>query len=235
MNSNSQHQGSTREQQDQTKDELEREKLRLEIAELGKQWWKKPTYLCTLLAIGTLSIGFITDKIQSNSAKLDTERAVFERDKKDFELGRDPVQRQRDEAVRDRENFRIQLGNTAQQLESKNQELSSTRQELAAVKEKQEFDNRVQQILNSTANSASTLTLSKPNTILTPSAQSRFIRDQITQLSLGTEQPQSKTKNSKFAYDLSHLQESNLMRLSKIPPQKTWYQSLKGRIAAYVP
>src|SRR5687767_2687642 len=69
----------------QTTEDLEKEKLQLEIAELSRAWWKKPAYigaaLPTILALMTIVYGFVTGYFQSEFRRLQNDKAVLEREK----------------------------------------------------------------------------------------------------------------------------------------------------------
>lgn len=60
-----------------TKEDLEMKKLRLEIQDMERPFWKRPTYvlaaLPTLLIIITLSVGFLNGFLKSNVMKLISE------------------------------------------------------------------------------------------------------------------------------------------------------------------
>lgn len=150
MNSPTRQQASTT---DLTRDELEKQKLRLEIKVLDRPWWKNPAHsLYTLLTICSLSIVFLTGSYQANSSRLDTEKAILAQDNKDLELKRDPLHKDLDQATRDRDYYRAQLTDTAQQMESAKQELATAKQQLEFAK--------MQQTLKSAERSLSTLALS---------------------------------------------------------------------------
>jgi hypothetical protein len=60
------------------KEELEREKLLLEIEQLKEPWWKKPVYMLaalpTLLAALSLIYGFANGYFQATATKLENQR-----------------------------------------------------------------------------------------------------------------------------------------------------------------
>ena len=68
----------------ETKEDLEKEKLRLEIAELNRQWWKKPAYIAavfpTLLALTTLVYGFANGYFQASFIKLDNQKHTLQKE-----------------------------------------------------------------------------------------------------------------------------------------------------------
>jgi len=61
----------------ETKEDLEKEKLRLEIAELNKAWWKKPAYIAalfpTILALTALIYGLANGYFQASFVKLENQ------------------------------------------------------------------------------------------------------------------------------------------------------------------
>lgn len=150
MNSDNPQEKSTKDS-DLTKEELEKEKLLLEIAELRRPWWRKPAHLYTLLAIGSLGVAFVTGQFQANSTRLDTEKAILAYKKEEFELKRDSLHKELEQAVSERENYRAQLNGVTQQL-------VSTKQELTAVQQQLEFD-KIRQTLRSAEPSLFTLAL----------------------------------------------------------------------------
>ena len=68
---------------------LDYEKLRLEILELNRPWWKKPTYIAaifpSILALGTLIYGFANGYFQASFVKLDTQTMLLKADKEKLE------------------------------------------------------------------------------------------------------------------------------------------------------
>lgn len=75
-----------------TQKELEREKLLLEIEELKKKWWKKPSYIAalfpTVLALVTLIYGFTNGYFQASFIKLENQKhdLVIEKEKLKAEI-----------------------------------------------------------------------------------------------------------------------------------------------------
>jgi hypothetical protein len=73
-----------------TAEDLEREKLLLEIAELKKRWWKKPTYIAalfpTLLALITLTYGFANGYFQASFVKLENQKHDLQAEKDKLEV-----------------------------------------------------------------------------------------------------------------------------------------------------
>jgi hypothetical protein len=106
-----------------SKDELELTKLRLEIAELERAWWKKPIYLLaalpTVLALGSLSIGFLTGYFQAATTKLENQRFALEQQIKEFESRRDQLHRENEQLVKDRDIYKDQLEKLKEEIKLK--------------------------------------------------------------------------------------------------------------------
>jgi len=69
-----------------TKNELERIKLRLEIAKLRRAWWQESPYAVNgLIALCSVVILFITGQFQANSLKNQIERVNLEQQRKEFD------------------------------------------------------------------------------------------------------------------------------------------------------
>ena len=117
--------------QDLTKEELEKEKIGLEIVSLRHPWRKKPDHvLYVILTICSLGIGFVSGKFQADSTNIKTERQLLAQENKDIESKRDVLHKDLDQTVRERESFKYQLSSTAQELASTKQELTAVRQKL---------------------------------------------------------------------------------------------------------
>jgi hypothetical protein len=82
------------------KDVLELRKLGLEIAEMERPWWKRPTYILaalpTLLAVLALSVGFLNGFFSAQMTKLDNEKHDVEAQIKQFEGTRNDLVSQND-------------------------------------------------------------------------------------------------------------------------------------------
>lgn len=74
---------------------LQRKKLALEIAEMERRWWKRPTYILaalpTLLAVVALSVGFLNGFFSAQLTKLENQRHDLEAQIKEFETKRDAL------------------------------------------------------------------------------------------------------------------------------------------------
>jgi len=105
-----------------TKEELEIQKLNLEISELQRPWYRKPAYLFpTIVVIGTLLTGFITQLFQAEFTK-------FENQKHDLQRDNEALEKQRDDL-----NEKISLLQSDQQrLTSQSRELASKSRDVAA-------------------------------------------------------------------------------------------------------
>lgn len=71
------------------RDSLQLKKLTLEIAEMERLWWKRPTYILaalpTLLAIIALSIGFLNGFFSAQLTKLDNQKHDLEAQIREFQ------------------------------------------------------------------------------------------------------------------------------------------------------
>jgi cell division protein FtsB len=80
---------------DDPKTPLELKKLALEIAELERPWWKRPTYILaalpTLLAIFALTVGFINGYFSASLTKLDNQKHDLQAEIKQFEETRNTL------------------------------------------------------------------------------------------------------------------------------------------------
>jgi stress-induced morphogen len=72
-----------------TKESLEQKKLLLEVAELERAWWKKPTYIAalfpTLLALTALIYGIANGYFQATSERIRAENIKLENQKHDLQ------------------------------------------------------------------------------------------------------------------------------------------------------
>jgi outer membrane murein-binding lipoprotein Lpp len=97
---------------------LERKKLALEIADLERSWWKRPTYILaalpTLLAIIALSVGFLNGFFSAQLTKLDNQKHDLEAQVKEFEAKRDDLHKQYDTAKAELDKVNEQGKNTRQ-------------------------------------------------------------------------------------------------------------------------
>ena len=68
---------------------LELKKLSLEIAELERPWWKRPSYILgalpTLLAVVALSVGFLNGFFSAQLTKLENQRHDLKIEVQEFE------------------------------------------------------------------------------------------------------------------------------------------------------
>jgi cell division protein FtsB len=80
------------------RDKLELIKLQLEINELGRPFWKRPSYvlgaLPTLLAIITLAYGLTSGYFSASFTKLENQKHDLEKQIKDFDATRLAIQKQ---------------------------------------------------------------------------------------------------------------------------------------------
>jgi hypothetical protein len=75
--------------------ELELEKLRLEIVRLQRSWWREPSYISavfpTLIALLSLVAVWRTGLLDAKAVSLDTRRTLLQADVKEFESRRDQL------------------------------------------------------------------------------------------------------------------------------------------------
>jgi len=80
------------------KDKLELAKLRLEISELERPFWKRPSYILSalpaLLAIATLVYGVGSGYFNASFIKLENQKYSLEQQIKEFEARRSGIQNQ---------------------------------------------------------------------------------------------------------------------------------------------
>jgi len=80
-------------------------KLRLEIADLERPWWKRPSYILaalpTLLAVVALSIGFLNGFFSAQLTKLENQRHDLQAEIRQFEDTRHTLVSQNEELQRE--------------------------------------------------------------------------------------------------------------------------------------
>jgi cell division protein FtsB len=95
------------------KDSLQLRKLTLEIAELERPWWMRPTYILaalpTLLAVVALSVGFLNGFFSAQLTKLDNQRFSLEQQIREFESRRDQLHRENEQLANDRDTYKDQV------------------------------------------------------------------------------------------------------------------------------
>lgn len=93
-------------------------KLTLEIAELERPWWKRPTYILaalpTMLAFGTLLVAVFSGYFQAAYTKLENQKHDLEAQVKTFEEKRDDLSREYERTKRELEQTKDQLTKTQQ-------------------------------------------------------------------------------------------------------------------------
>lgn len=96
-------------------DDLEREKLLLEIAELKKTWWKKPAYISalfpTLLTLVALVYGFANGYFQASFVKIENQKHDLQKEIDEFTHTRVDLQREHDRLVERNAKLAVQLDN----------------------------------------------------------------------------------------------------------------------------
>jgi predicted metal-dependent hydrolase len=111
------------ESEELTKEELERRKLLLEIAELKKEWWKKPTYIAalfpTLLALITLAYGFANGYFQASFTKLENQKYDLQKEIKVF-------QEQKEQSSKELEKINNEIIKQQEELSKTIEELKKT-------------------------------------------------------------------------------------------------------------
>src|SRR5258708_5713514 len=107
------------------KDALELRKLALEIAEMERSWWKRPTYILaalpTLLAVIALSVGFVNGYFSAQLTKLENQRHDIELQVKEVKAVREQItkeiQEESEKLAKIQEEFtKLQEGLTKTQL-----------------------------------------------------------------------------------------------------------------------
>lgn len=101
------------EEKPKTQKELEREKLLLEIEELKKKWWKKPSYIAalfpTILALMTLFYGFANGYFQASFTKLENQKYDLQNQINAFEAEKNNLYTQLKQITEEKEENRKAL------------------------------------------------------------------------------------------------------------------------------
>lgn len=105
------------------KDSLQLRKLALEIAELERPWWKRPTYILaalpTLLAVVALTVGFLNGFFSAQLTKLENQRHDIESQIREFEGTRNTLVTQNQKLQNDistKQNALIEINDIASKL-----------------------------------------------------------------------------------------------------------------------
>lgn len=135
-----------------TKEDLERRKLELEIADLGRAWWKRPAYLGVLIPIvlGTLTFfaGILSGFFDRERTRLKHENQSLERENTALLAAQDAIRQASAEAQKRLDELNAQ---SEEQLRAMQQSLADT---AARVKEAEKLlpdryrDKVLQDILN---------------------------------------------------------------------------------------
>lgn len=103
------------------KEELELQKLLLEIKQLEESWWKKPTYILaalpTVLAIGTLLVGIFTGYFQATALKLENQKHDLEVEVKQFASQKHELHHANQQLLAEREDLNLKIEQTRKNLE----------------------------------------------------------------------------------------------------------------------
>jgi hypothetical protein len=102
------------------KEDLEREKLILEIQQLKNPWWKKPAYvlaaLPTLLAVLSLIYGFANGYFQATATKLENQKHDLQVQKDKLEADIKEFSTRRDELEQTNKELKMQVDNLTVEL-----------------------------------------------------------------------------------------------------------------------
>lgn len=94
------------------KEELELKKLALEIRDLERPFWKRPTYILaglpTMLAVVTLSIGLFNGYFSASLIKLDNQKHDLEAEVKAFQITRDELYSTNDRLKKEKESLIVE-------------------------------------------------------------------------------------------------------------------------------
>jgi hypothetical protein len=136
-------------QQDQTKDQLEKAKLALEIQDLRKPIYLKPAFYAVLgptsLALVTLGIGFYTGLFNVQNERIRNETALLEIQKaklnSDITTLRNDVATERQNLATERERINAELKNERDRLQVETQRIrSEAQQEITKEREKSDLE-----------------------------------------------------------------------------------------------
>lgn len=111
--------------------DLEAEKLRLEIRELNRPWWQRPTYLQALLPVILVlvtSVGALT--LAWTRGFFDGERAKLQEEKRSLQIGVESARKQIQELAHQTEALKQLNDNTEQYAEALLKGLTATQQTL---------------------------------------------------------------------------------------------------------
>lgn len=126
------------------KDDLERQKLLLEIEQLRQSWWKKPTYvlaaLPTVLAFGTLLVGFLTGYFQATATKLENQKRDIEKQIEQFNAQKQELDRQ----VKELNERKEQASTETEEVEARLKEIEAEWAEVEGAMRKSAPRNRKQ-------------------------------------------------------------------------------------------
>lgn len=113
-------------QEDPVKAALEIKKLTLEIADLERPWWKRPTYILaalpTLLAMIALSVGVLNGFFSAQLTKLENQKHDLQSQVREFEEKRDELHREYLKTQQELTQTKQQLNNAEKEMaEARNQ------------------------------------------------------------------------------------------------------------------
>ena len=120
------------------KNSLEIRKISLEITELERQWWKRPSYILaalpTLLAIAALSVGFLNGFFSAQLTKLENQRHDLAAEVKEFEARRAELSRQNETLTIENTKIKAELEGRTVEARRRMDEALQCRRDLAALK-----------------------------------------------------------------------------------------------------
>jgi len=122
------------------KDKLELAKLRLEIRELERPFWKRPSYvlsaLPTLLAIATLVYGVTSGYFSASFTKLENQKYSLEQQIKEFDATRSTIEKQ----IAELQSQKQELEQRAAGMQSKMEGVKKATQEFVHALEAENSD-----------------------------------------------------------------------------------------------
>ena len=117
-----------------TKEELELKKLALEIKDLERSFWKRPTYILaalpTLLAVVTLSVGLFNGYFSASLTKLENQKHDLQVEVTNFEAKRDELYSTNDRLKTEKKLLEARVREMQQSYESQVATLKAKRTEL---------------------------------------------------------------------------------------------------------
>ncbi len=120
------------------KGQLEIKKLRLEISELGRPWYKKPAYIFpAIVVIGTLLTGFITQFFQAEFTKFENQKHDLQSDNEALATRRDDLNKKVAALLSDQDKLTAQsheLASRTREVTAQTSQVTIQRKQLIAEK-----------------------------------------------------------------------------------------------------